>query len=147
MKQILTLLLLLAAIFSDAQIPATTSNGRKVMLNTDGTWQYVTSSENYPTSNCEKQHIGNVTVINHNQSDLYFYYYRPMNEVFVVRVKGSASKTINDVCSADWCGEHKWVALYEQLDNPNSIESAKNVIANGKFYVEKCGNKQVEIDD
>lgn len=150
MKSIFMVLLFFAFAQKDyAQISAKTANGRNVVLNKDGSWKY---SEKEliqdEQSGCEKAHTGNLTVINNNKFDLYFYYgayvHTPQG-LYMVKVKSGSRKLIKDIEMSSNGGMFQWKAVLEKSDA--TPMSSMEGISNGTFLLEQCGNKELEIDD
>ena len=138
-----------------SQTYATTTGGRKVVLNKDGTWKYVDNNVNGNKgdndSECEKYHRGNVTINNNHDYDVYFYYSEnsSASPVNFVKVKSKSSKTLRDVCSSDYCGTYVWAAFTEevQINSFNLGNISSGFVAKGDLIVSKCGNKEIDIEE
>jgi hypothetical protein len=154
MKKILFVILFFTFYqYSYAQIFAKTSNGRNVILNMDGTWKYADNeSEEDNKSGCATSHTGNITVVNNNKNDIYFYY-SPYDNILsglkMVKVKSGTTKLIKDVALSGGRaggGMFEWKAVLEMTNGSTPIKRMQG-IANGTFVVVQCENKEVEIDD
>lgn len=147
MKRIIPIILLsLSCYVANAQIFATTSAGKKVLLNTDGTWKYAEATD--AESPCTKNKTGNLTVKNSTASDIYFYYNVHGNQY--VKVKAGVSKTIsNIVCCPSYSDNstpYSWVATLE-IDMNNSHISSIQGIERGNFSITPCQTEEIEIDN
>ena len=154
MKHILTLTLLLTVLYSQAQIFATTSAGKKVILNTDGTWKYADGGQEEKP--CSKNHTGNITVKNATGGDIYFYYStNEYGKTEFVKVKANASKTIYDlyVGITNWQGQvteahnYKWRVTPELVENASTLSYIKGAIETGSFMVNECESKEVSVGE
>lgn len=156
MKPTLTLILLVAALYSQAQINCTTSGGKQVILNTDGTWKYADGSSTEGSKECQKTYTGTITFKNLSSSDVYVYLtnrtYFAIKQVQMFKVKAGASKKIADLdtgagsYSPDRSETYYWKALLETA-NPDVNFSSILGIATGQVVISTCAEKEVEIED
>jgi hypothetical protein len=150
----LTLLLLMnyLYLFSFSQISATTSSGKSVILNMDGTWKYAdnTSIQQKP---CAENHTGNLTIKNNTEHDIYFYYsnsgeYSTSNQF--VKIKSKSSKAINNLpISYESYGspikyDYVWKATNEIQRNGETIHRMEG-IENGRFTLLECDVIEIEV--
>ncbi len=154
MKIFFTLLVCIFAVAANAQISATTSSGRKVMLNTDGTWKYADGSQEEKP--CNKNHTGNISIKNATGNDIYFYYtYSIDGKAAFVKIKANSTKAINDLIIGNWGWDgkitethnYKWKALLELVETTYSFDSIKGAIETGSFMVDECGLKEVSVGE
>ncbi|GEM_PF-1866700 len=141
---ILFLLMSVSVISVSAQIFATTSSGKKVILNMDGTWKYADDSDSEKP--CLRNHTGNLTVTNNTDIDIYFYY--STTGLFNVLVKAGTSKTISNIkccpVNRDEQMQYYWVASLELVDNPIGIHRVEG-IERGTFSITECKTEELEI--
>lgn len=154
MRFLLVAILAFIAVQISAQIAATTSAGKKVLLNADGTWKYADAGQDEKP--CHKNHTGNLSIKNVTNNDLYFYYAKSDYEkAEYVKVKANAAKTISDlyVGNFDWQGKlsfahnYKWKALLELVETNYTFNYIKGAVETGSFMVEECGLKEIVIGD
>lgn len=149
MKYLLLLLFAFTIVNVLAQeIPATTNNGKKVILNIkDKSWKYV--NQNETDEICQQTKSGSLNVINNTNQDIYFFYgtatyYKPKN----IKVKANSSFKINDIKAKDKQNfyNYKWKVSYEL---PASNINLGDIVGfqNGNFYIEVCSEKDIEIND
>lgn len=149
MKFIFGTLLLFLNVICFAQIPATTANGRAVILNNDGTWKYADGTP-VNVQPCQQNKTGNITVANNGNSDIYFYYAMTQGnwsgETQYIKIKAKTSKTISNLSYGYLQGQYKWKALLELAGPRPEIEYLEGIAA-GTFQVIVCDNTDVEVDD
>jgi hypothetical protein len=153
MKSIILLLLMNSLCqFSFSQIRATTSSGKKVILNMDGTWKYAdnTAIQQKP---CAENHTGNLTVKNNTDNDIYFYYSNSgeySTSTQFVKIKSKSTKSINNLpLSYESYGspikyDYVWKATNETQRNGEAIQRMEG-IENGKFTLVECDETEIEI--
>ncbi|MBK9792199.1 MAG: hypothetical protein IPP60_03660 [Sphingobacteriales bacterium] len=132
----------------DAQIMATTSAGKKVVLNLDGTWKYANADD--AESTCQKNKTGNLTIKNNTSNDIYFYYSATGN-VSNTKIKAGASKTISNLKSTTSYGSklsYDWLVSYELY----SINTASRVMylegfERGEIGIESCETQEIDIEE
>lgn len=132
---IFTVVLLLQSINVNAQeIPATTNNGKKVILNQDDfTWRYVNSNET--DKPCQTNKTGGIKIVNKTSHDLYFCYCTYISDVNDLKVGNSFAAYI-----------YNWKVTY---DMPNVKTSFSSIFGfqNGNFNVDVCSSKIIEIEE
>lgn len=152
MKYIFFVLLAISFLSTNAQTFATTSSGKKVILNQDGTWKYAEQGE-YEKP-CSKNHLGNLTIQNKTDNDIYFYYaLYEYDKAFYTKVKANGSKTIYDLYSGnyDFSGKltnvhsYNWKVLSELVENANVFSYIKGAIETGHFTITDCTSNELEI--
>lgn len=151
MKKIILLLLFVygnISVFS--QINATTSTGKKVILNEDGTWKYKDGSSMIKEDKgCQESRSGNISVQNNSSKDIYFYYAtdtRSLKGVKYSKIKGNSSKTLKYIPLHGDNGRYHWKAVTELADNQTTLQDLEG-IGSGTFNIVICETNEVEIDD
>ena len=121
------MLLILIITFSSSsysQITATTSSGKRVILNLDGTWKYADNTK-IDQKPCAEFRTGNLTVKNNTDKDIYFYYHfqgkHGLSPSFI-KIKAKSSKTINNLKTGQGTSEweqfrYAWKATIESQVN------------------------------
>lgn len=150
MKQSLLILLIAFAIsnVNAQEIPATTNNGKKVILNVqDKTWKYVNQNETDEV--CQQTKSGSLKILNNTNQDIYFFYgtstyLRAKNVI----VKANSSYIISDIKAKDKQDyyNYKWKVAYE-LPASNIAFSDIVGFQNGNFYIDVCSTKELEINN
>ena len=119
-KTLLFAVFFLAFCIGNSQTTATTSNGKKVILNSDGTWKYdenqkpssqSQNTQNTQNNDCFRYSVGNLTINNTLESDVYVYYEKNCIRS-VVKVRSKSSKTVRDIDE----GQYDWLAVFEEQD-------------------------------
>lgn len=148
MKALLvSILLCLFSVSSQSQITATTSAGKKVILNMNGTWKYA-DGESLQEKPCQKNHTGNLTVKNNTDTVIYFYYTPSgtySSEKEFVKIRPKSSKTINDLESSDQNIDYNWTATYE-LQLTNIPWNRISGIGKGMFVIIACEVAELEVE-
>lgn len=155
MKSLIVLIIAIAfSISGYSQITATTSSGKKVILNSDGTWKYADNTK-IDQKPCADFHTGNVTVKNNTDKDIFFYYHyqgifgRSPN---FVKVKAKSSKTISALTSEQNTifgkeqFRYAWKATLESQRNDISIKDMEG-IESGIFVITDCESTELEVDN
>jgi len=148
---IFTVVLLLQSINVNAQeIPATTNNGKKVILNLDDfTWRYVNTNETEKP--CQTNKTGGIKIINKTSHDLYFCYctyISDINDLKIIIVKANRTKIVNDLTVGNSFSAYiyNWKVTYE-IPNGKTPFFGISAFQNGSFNVDVCSSKIIEIED
>lgn len=130
------------------EIPATTNNGKKVLLNIDDkTWRYVNQNES--DKPCQLSKTGNLSVINNTNHDIYFCYGMwDYFETKTIKVKSNSTYTIKDIIAKNTQDlyNYKWKVTYELPDGKVTLGSIAS-FQNGNFFIDICSTKEIEIND
>lgn len=162
MKQKLLILILICAIKNiNAQISATTTAGKKVILNLDNkTWDWANPQDNEKP--CYTYHRGNIYLHNNTTKDIYFYYSNMTlyvgGKVQFVKVKAGEHRLIEDLVTREFYRQqytiydYKWVASYELYEDLSLFSKHDNLekitgFDNGTFTIEDCETKDIKIYD
>lgn len=138
--------------FSFAQISATTSSGKKVVLSMDGTWKYADNTV-IQQKPCAENHTGNLTVKNNTDNDIYFYYSNSgeySTSTQFVKIKSKSSKAINNLpLSYESYGtaikyQYVWKASNEIQSSGEAIHRMEG-IENGSFTLIECDATEIEV--
>ena len=148
---IFTVVLLLQFIKVNAQeIPATTNNGKKVILNIDDfTWRYANSNET--DKPCQMNKTGGIKIANKTNQDIYFCYctyISDINDLKTIVVKANTTKIVNDLKAGNSFAAYiyNWKVTYEMPNRKTSLSGISG-FQNGNFNVDICGSKIIEIED
>lgn len=152
MKKIIALAILSSSyLLGFSQITATTSSGKKVILNMDGTWKYADNTI-VNQKPCAENKTGNLTIKNNTDNDIYFYYssseYSTSNSF--IKIKSKSSKAINNlpVVDKNWNAEAKisyaWKATLELQGTSRTIHSMEGV-ESGQFILLECDVLDLEV--
>jgi|JI6StandDraft_1071083.scaffolds.fasta_scaffold63161_2 hypothetical protein len=148
---IFTFFLLLQYVNINAQeIPATTNNGKKVILNQDDfTWRYVNSNET--DKPCQTNKTGGIKIVNKTSHDLYFCYctyISDVNDLKTIVIKANTTKIVNDLKVGNSFAAYiyNWKVTYE-MPNVKTSFSGISGFQNGNFNVDVCSSKIIEIED
>lgn len=149
---IFTVVLLLQSINVNSQeIPATTNNGKKVILNQDDfTWRYVNSNET--DKPCQTNKTGGIKIVNKTSHDLYFCYctayVSSVSDLNTIVVKANTTKIINDLQVGNSFAAYiyNWKVTYEIPDGKTSFSGISG-FQKGNFNVVACSSKIIEIED
>ena len=143
--------LLLQSINVNAQeIPATTNNGKKVILNLDDfTWRYVNSNET--DKPCQTNKTGGIKIVNKTNHDLYFCYctyISDVNDLKVIVIKANTIKIVNDLKVGNSFAAYiyNWKVTYEMPNGKTSFSGISG-FQNGNFNIDVCSSKIIEIED
>lgn len=141
--------ILITSLQSNSQINAVTSDGKKIILNTDGTWKYVDGTPNTKKA-CEESNTGNLSIKNNTDTSIYFYYTtggRSSRQNKFIKVKAKSTKSVNDLESGYGSRfRYEWKAAKELY--PAEIEFGDiQGIENGEFIVNVCALTEVEVDN
>lgn len=149
-KSFIFLIVLFSFSISKAQIFATTSAGKQVILYQDGTWKYQGSATAGETEKpCLKNGTGNLTIKNNSESDIYFYYDGLYLGKSYVKVKAGTSKSVTNIRCNGFNGQsivYKWNAALE-LDGYNMPVSDMKGIGKGSFTLTPCETEEIEVDN
>lgn len=146
--------IILIACFNNAsaQIFATTSAGRKVILNVDNhTWKYVGDADQNTEKPCLVNYTGSVTFKNNTSHDIYIYYaYDLAANTQRIKVKANDKKPINDLMQyASGYGsntlQYVWKASLELYEGEHPLWEIQGT-EDGNFTIEACKNKDIDID-
>lgn len=159
MKNLLLILILFCATKNiNAQISATTTAGKKVILNLDNkTWDWANPQDNQKP--CYTNHRANIYIHNNTNKDIYLYYsnmtYDMGGNVQYIKLKAGAHRLIEDLYTRSgntWqnINDYKWVVSYELFENVTEtgfhISKIKG-FDSGNFKLEDCETKDIKIYD
>jgi hypothetical protein len=149
---ILTILLMALFYNTSGQIFATTSAGKKVILNVDdNTWKYVGDADNSSEKPCLVNYTGSITFKNNTSHDIYIYYvYDLAANTQRIKVKANDKKMINDLMQyASGVGsntlQYVWKASLELYEGEHPLWEIQGT-EDGNFTIEACKNKDISID-
>ncbi len=154
---IVTILFSVLFINTNAQeIQATTSAGKKVILNVDDkSWRWANESDGEKL--CITNHTGNVLIHNNTKQDIYLYYsaYPNSYDYEYVKVKAGAHREIENLYTkriqqySDEIFTYKWTVAYELYDNKNGYQKLNKIqgFDSGTFILNDCETKDVKIYD
>lgn len=152
MKKLIVLIISVTfSMSSHSQITATTSSGKKVILNMDGTWKYADNTK-IDQKPCAEFHTGNLTVKNNTDKDIYFYYnFNGLSPKFV-KVKAKSSKSVNALASfqetmyGKELYNYSWKATLELQRNGATMQEIEG-IESGDFVINDCEATEIEVDN
>lgn len=157
MKSIFFSLLLFVSVqhvFS--QISATTSSGKKVMLNLNGTWKYTNAEDREPP--CVQKHLGKVKITNNTDNDIYFYFSSDFNYLYnniqYYKIKAMSNRIIEDLYTvrgtpgAIKINNYKWKTSYELFQGINNSTYLSEIAGfeYGNYVLNDCEIKEIIIE-
>lgn len=132
-----------------AQIFATTSAGRQVILYQDGTWKYQGSGGNSEQEKpCIKNKTANLTITNKSENDIYFYYTEKGSMYATVsyqKVKAGTSKSVTNLRASN-STSFIWNATLE-IDVKGTPVQDMQGISRGEFSLTPCETEEIEVDN
>ncbi len=162
MKQSLILLLVLFTLnkINAQEIEATTTGGKKIVLNIDNyTWRYANSQDGQKP--CYTNHYATVYLHNNTKHDIYFYYSNITADggtnIQYVMVKAGEHKPVEYLSTRTGkyeikTNEYQWTVcneLYQNINKYGYYYYLKDIkgFDSGKFILEDCENKDIKIYD
>ncbi|MDB5226578.1 MAG: hypothetical protein JWN78_771 [Bacteroidota bacterium] len=160
MKHLILISLIVVARFSYAQeIFATTSAGKKVILNINNyTWRYANSEDSQDP--CKTTRTASVLIQNNTSQDIYFYCFGDYTggTLTHTKIKAHTPKQIDRLYTV-WgqrydlmnC-QYKWKASYELYDDtkfneyPQSSFDGLTGFESGNFILNDCETKTITIE-
>lgn len=135
----------------NAQILGTTSAGRQVVLNMDGTWKYADGSN--PVADCLTNGTGTLNVTNATNNDIYFYYTiegKSYESPKSLQIKAHSSRIIDNMFTTWPLGNgggkfvYKWVASLEFYGTGKEFSWIKG-FENNDFMLTNCQTYNLRI--
>lgn len=152
MKELITFFIFVLIVQqSFSQISATTTTGKKVTLNNDGTWVYSdgltagTSIDN----DCEKNEYGEFNFHNNTDKDIYVVVAKNSFERFRFKISAGKSKLLKSVKIVKPGFNNDRYSYKVLLEEPMGDVQYDRLSykTNGDIYVKVCQTVDVNIDD
>lgn len=157
MKTLFILVLFFITNTIDAQISATTSAGKKVILNLDNkTWDWANPQDNQKP--CYTNHMANLYIENKTKQDIYFYYFKNHNyyEVeAIIKIVAGDKKQVSNIYTKgayangqEYVNDYQWKVSYELYDELKEYTPKYDKIKgfdSGTFTLFDCETKDIVI--
>lgn len=154
MKQKLLILILICATKNiNAQISATTTAGKKVILNLDNkTWDWANPQDGQ--SPCYTNHTASTLVHNKTNKDIYFYYRREAGldvRYYFTKIQADSTKLIKDLFTVDnlnYKCTYQWKVSYELYEDLKNIKlTGISGFDSGELFLIDCETREITIED
>ncbi len=154
MKKLISILMLTCTLqYANAQINATTITGKKITLNSDGTWVYSEglTAGTIIDNDCEKYEYGNFNFINKTDKDIYVYVAKSNFGKYHFKISAGKSKLLNSLKIIDQKfninnDTYSYKVLLEEA-NPEIQYKRLEYKLNGDIFVKICQTVDVIIED